>query len=231
MIYSVHQPHYLPYPGYLAKVALSDAFVFLEDVQYTKRDYQNRNKVKGPNGAQWLTIPVKGEYKSKIREMRIDYSAGWQKKHIETIRRFYSKSVHQEYLDSFADIIDEEFDCLSDLTMRTTEFFVESFHISTDIRTQMSFLSLPEDPNERIIAIGKQLGADTYLAGSGGKNYMNLALFEAADIKVLFQDVIPVSYPQLHGEFIPHMGSIDLLLNTGPDGYDTYVAPHFKLYQ
>jgi len=225
MIYSVHQPHYLPYPGYLAKVALSDSFVFLEGVQYVRREWQNRNRVKGPQGAQWLTVPVSGEYGAPIREIQIRADEEWPQKHAETLRRFYSQAPHAEEIDLFAEAIDKPYNNLAELTIATTSFFLDRFAIPTP-RTSMSELEpLPEEPNERIIEIGRKSGGTIYLAGSGGRDYMDLEKFEKAGIEVRFLDVPSITYPQLHGDFIPHLGAIDLLLNCGPDGFDRHVRP------
>jgi len=228
MIYSVHQPHYIPYPGYLAKVAASDVFVFLEGVQYVRREWQNRNRVKGPDGPVWLTVPVKGEYRAAIRDMRVDDSSDWRRKHVETLRRFYSKAEHVGEIDSFAEAIAPTFDSLAELTISTTSWFLDRFAIATPRHTMAEFESLPEEPNERIIAIGKALGADVYLAGAGGRNYMDLELFKRAGIEVRFFDAPAVVYPQLHGDFVPNLGAIDLLLNTGRDGFDTHMRPLMK---
>ncbi len=219
MIYSVHQPHYLPYPGYLAKVDGSDIFVFLDEVQFVKREFQNRNKVKGPEGSQWLTVPVKGEYKAEICEMLPDKAAGWETKHIETLKRFYSKTEHFNLLALFQEILDKEHDTLADLCINSTKFFLDVFDIRTDIHRQSEISDLPETPNERIIQIGKRLGADTYLAGAGGRNYMEIGDFADAGIKVIFQEYSAREYPQVHGDFIPHLGAIDLLLNCGTRGF------------
>lgn len=225
MIYTVHQPHYIPYPGYLAKVAAADAFVFLEGVQYVRREWQNRNRVKGPDGPVWLTVPVKGEYRAAIREMAVDDSADWRRKHVETLRRFYSKAPHASEMEAFEEAIAPSFASLAELTMATTSFFLERFAIATPRKAMEDFEPLPDEPNARIIAIGKALGAEVYLAGAGGRNYMDLELFERAGIEVRFFDAPAVVYPQLHGDFVPNLGAIDLLLNTGRDGFDTHVRP------
>jgi WbqC-like protein family len=225
MIYSVHQPHYIPYPGYLAKVALSDTFVFLEQVQYVKREWMNRNKIKSPEGTNWLTVPVKGEYKSRIDEMDVDNSVPWAAKHISTLKRFYTQAKHMDEVDGFESVINGDYKKLSDLTVATTSFFLDIFSIRTPRKTQSDFDNLPLDPNLRIIEIGKRLGADTYLAGSGGKNYMDTNLFNENGIEVIFIDNMEVTYHQQYGDFIPNLGSIDLLLNEGRDGFDRHLKP------
>ncbi len=219
MIYSVHQPHYLPYPGYLEKVAASDRFVFLEGVQYVRREYQNRNRVKGPDGPQWLTVPVRGEYRARIDEMQVDDSTGWRRKHIETLRRFYAHAPHLEELDRFAEVIGGTFASLAELTIATTSFFLDRFGITTPRAKQASLEGLPEEPNHRIAEIGRRLGAEVYLAGAGGRNYMDLAAFREAGIEVRWFEHTPRPYRQLHGGFLPHLGAIDLLLNLGPGGF------------
>lgn len=223
MIYSVHQPHYLPYPGYLAKIGLSDVFVFLENVQFVKREFQNRNRVKGPKGPQWLTVPVKAAYKSPISEVRLDSSSDWRRKHTETLKRFYAQAPCLEYLDQFAGVIEREHDSLAELAISTTSWFVEIFNLNTLMKKQRDLEPLPEEPNGRIIEIGQKLGADVYLAGQGGKNYMDLDAFRKAGIEVRFLNYTLLPYPQQHGDFAGHLAAMDLLLNTGPGGYAEYV--------
>ncbi len=223
MLYAVHQPHYLPYLGYLDKVDRAEMFVFLEHVQFVKREFQNRNKIKTPQGGQWLTVPVKGDYKAAIHEMVPDPSKDWPAKHLEMLRRNYAKAEHLDELGGFAEVIEKEYSSLADLSMATTGFFLERFGITTQVRCMADFEDLPEDPNERIAAIGHTIGGVTYLAGSGGRNYMDLDFFTGEGIKVHFHEFHPNPYPQSHGEFLPYMGAIDLLLNAGPEGFDRYV--------
>ncbi len=228
MLYAVHQPHYLPYLGYLAKVDCVDTFVFLEDVQFVKREFQNRNKIKTPQGAQWLTVPVKGEYKARISEMLPDHEKDWARQHVETLRRNYSKAPFIDELDGFAKVVVQSYPNLAELGMATTRFFLERFGIHTPVQGMKDFKNLPEDPNLRIITIGQQLNADVYLAGIGGKNYMDLDLFAREGVHVEFFDFHPEPYPQQNADFLPYMGAIDLLLNAGPDGFDKYVRPTLK---
>jgi len=228
MIYSVHQPHYLPYPGYLAKVALSDAFVFLEGVQFVRREWQNRNRIKGPAGEKWLTVPVKGVYGASIDTIEIDDSQEWRRKHVETLNRFYARAPYLNELDGFAEVIGRGWGSLAELAIATTSHLLDRFAITTPRSRMADYDNLPEEPNLRIIAIGKAIGADVYLAGSGGRQYMNLELFQAAGIEVRFFDPPSVSYPQLHGDFIPNLGGIDLLLNTGRSGFDTHIRPQLR---
>lgn len=225
MIVSVHQPHYLPYPGYLAKVALSGHFVFLEGVQYVRREWQNRNRVKAPEGAVWLTVPVSGEYGASIAETEIRYDDPWREKHLETLRRFYAKADYLPELDHFAEVLQREYASLAELTMATTSFFLDRFAVSTPRSRMADHKPLPETPDERIIALTKSAGGDTYLAGSGGRNYMELDKYEGAGIEVRFITAPQIVYPQLHGEFITNLGAIDLLLNHGPEGFDRYIRP------
>jgi hypothetical protein len=225
MIYAVHQPHYLPYPGYLAKVALADEFVFLERVQFVKREWQNRNRVKSPEGPVWLTVPVRGGSRDGIHEMILADDEPWRAKHIETLRRFYARAEHADELDRFAEIIEQPHDTLAQLTVATTSFFLDRFGIATRRRLQEEFEPLGEDASRRIVEIGQRLGADTYLAGAGGRDYMDLAPFEAAGIEVRFFAMPGYRYPQQHGEFVPHLGSVDLLANAGPGGFDEHIRP------
>ncbi|MBD3166794.1 hypothetical protein GF324_09360 [bacterium] len=217
--FSVHQPHYLPYPGYLDKVQRSDVFVFLERVQYVRREYQNRNRIKTPQGPQWLTVPVKGAYGAAIDDVAIDDSTDWRGKHLATLRRAYAKAPFVEELEGFAEVIGRSYETLAELTIATTGYFLDRFGIVTPRHRQTEFADLPNEPSERIAEMGKRLHANRYLAGSGGRSYMNMEPFERVGMEVEFLAHQPRPYPQQHGEFIPHLGSIDLMLNLGPEGF------------
>jgi len=185
----------------------------------------NRNRVKSPQGTNWLTVPVKGAYKNSIEQMEVDNSTPWAEKHISTLKQFYAKSAYTGEIAEFEKIIRQDYKKLSDLTIATTGFFLDTFSIKTRRKTQSQFNDLPNNPNLRIIEIGKRIGANTYLAGGGSKSYMDIDLFSDNGIEVKFMDSLDVVYPQLYSDFIPNLGSIDLLLNQGRDGFEQYIKP------
>ena len=120
MIVAVHQPQYMPWLGYLDKITKSDMFVFLDDVQYKKREFQNRNRLRTPRGAMWLTVPVmvQGNYFQKINEVRINNTVNWQYDHIKAMEHNYgSAPFFKEYFPRFKELISGEWEYLWELNM------------------------------------------------------------------------------------------------------------------
>ena len=216
---AVHQPQYIPWLGYIHKMANVDLFVFLDNVQYKKREFQNRNRIKTPSGPIWLTVPVltKGNFFQKISEVKIDNQERWREKHYETLKRNYSKApffkTYQNFLD---EIYRKEWNYLVELNIATVNYLKNALKITTPIKLE-SEIGTTKTHTERIIEICKKTGADTYLSGAGGKDYMDEGLFEQNKIKLEYQEFIFPVYPQLYGDFIPNLSALDLIFNCGPD--------------
>jgi hypothetical protein len=219
MIISVHQPQYLPWLGFFDKIDKSDCFVFLDNVQYKKREFQNRNKIRTKNGWIWLTVPVvsKGRYTQKIREVQIDNSVNWAEKHLKNMLANYSHAAHfKQYFGFFQDLYSSKWDKLTELNIAIIKKILEFLGISKQIYLE-SQLDISSEKSLRIIDICKKLNADTYLSGLGGKDYLDQGLFKKNNIKLIFQDFSHPQYPQLFKPFIPYMSIIDLLNNCGKD--------------
>jgi len=217
MIISVHQPQYIPWLGYFDKIARSDTFVFLDNVQYKEREFQNRNKIRTKDGSSWLTVPVvsKGEGRQNIRDVRIDNQIPWQRKHLGALRSAYAKaSFFNKYYTFFEEVLARDWEYLKDLNIQIIEFILKDLTISTPICFE-SDLKVNATSSERIVDICKQLKADTYLSGSGGKDYLDAALFERENIKLLYQDFKHSQYKQCFAPFMSYMSIIDLLFNCG----------------
>ncbi len=215
MIISVHQPQYIPWLGYFDKIAQSDQFVFLDNVQYKEREFQNRNKIRTKDGSIWLTVPVisKGEGRQKISEVKIDNGTAWQRKHLGSLKTSYSSAAYfKEYYPFFEELLSREWVYLKDLNIETIRFSLKELTISTPISFE-SDLGITSSRTERIIDICKKLKADTYLSGSGGKDYLNEALFAQNNIKLVYQDFKHPQYKQCYVPFEPYMSIIDLLFN------------------
>lgn len=205
-----------------------DQFVLYDEVQFTRRDWRNRNKIKTAQGLQWLTIPVevKGKYEQKISETRIADSK-WARKHWETIRRNYSKALNFE---SKSGIFEEMFQEAANLgtLSEVNEHFLSAINTLLNIETpllQSSEFDLAEDRNERLVSICRELGATTYLSGPAAKIYLDEQAFEEHGIAVEWMTYgdYPV-YDQLHGEFEHGVSIIDLILNVDNPG--SYACSH-----
>lgn len=218
MIAAIHQPQYIPWLGYIDKIDKADVFCFLDNVQYKKNDWQNRNRIKTVSGWQWLTVPVSFRFPQPIKEVRINNTANWGRKHLQALHTNYRKApFFEQYIDSFQSLFTAEWQDLSDLNIAVVKRLLALLGLGHKRLVLASALSTSDDPNGRLIDICRTLGCDTYLAGSAGANYMDMARFEKGGINVVFQKFRHPEYPQLFGDFVSHLSSIDLLFNCGPD--------------
>jgi hypothetical protein len=221
LIVAVHQPQYLPWLGYFDKMRRADVFCYLNDVQYKKNEWQNRNRIKTAQGWQWLTVPVRYHFPEKINEVKINNSTGWQKKHLQALVTNYSRApFYKSYSTIFEDALARDWEFISELNIYLLEHLREAFQINTKPTVISSDLELRNEPTDRLIDICKALGADTYLAGQGGADYMDLERFENNGIKVLIQDFKHPVYAQLFADFESHLSIVDLLFNCGPESLE-----------
>ena len=218
MIVAVHQPQYLPWIGYFDKMRRADVFCYLDNVQYKKNEWQNRNRIKTAQDWQWLTVPVRYRFPEKIHEVRINNSTQWSKKHLQALKTNYSRAPYfKEYISVFEDIFSREWELISELNIHLIECLKDALQMKEKKTIISSELTLREDPTDRLIDICKGLGADTYLAGQGGADYMDVIRFEKNGLKVIMQEFKHPAYSQLFGDFQSHMSIVDLLFNCGPD--------------
>jgi hypothetical protein len=219
MIVSIHQPNFLPWPGYFNKIVNSDIFVVIDNVQYVKGHIINRNKIKDNNAkASWLTVPVKISKGSEqlINEIEIDYSHKWQQKNLNRLKSYYEKSkFFDKYFPVLKQCFCKQYSNLADFNIELIQYICSELKINTPIYITSD---LQEDFGERNylnLNICKYFKADTYLSGIGARKYNDENLFRMNAIKLKYQEFTSPVYPQLHGEFIPNLSIVDLLLNCG----------------
>jgi hypothetical protein len=218
MIVAVHQPQYLPWLGYFDKIDRADIFVLLDTVQYKKNEWQNRNRIKTAAGPQWLTVPVTYRFPQRIFEVGINHRERWQNKQRQAIVSNYRKAPFWEGLVPYIEeILTPSWEMLAPLNIFGVKRLSEILGITTPLYVASQLAAFSEDPDERLIAITKHFGADVYLAGGGGRDYMDLDQYEKNGIKVLFQEYHHPVYEQRFGAFEPFMSVLDLLFNHGPD--------------
>ena len=216
MIVAVHQPQYLPWLGYFDKIDKADVFVLLDTVQFKKNEWQNRNKIKTAQGWQWLTVPVLYRYPQLIHEVTINDNVNWQHKHRQAMVSNYKRAPYYEMLEDFLEgIFSHSWQSISQLNGEVVRRLATILGIDTPIYVASDLGEFPQDPDERLIAITKHFDAGTYLAGMGGRGYMNLDVYNKNGIKVIFQDFKHPVYHQLFGDFEPFMSVIDLVFNHG----------------
>lgn len=213
----IHQPMYLPWCGLFDRISRCDIFVLLDNVQYSKNYFINRNKIKTPSGWSWITIPVltHGKQNPLIKDVDIDQKILWENQHWKSIFFSYSKApFFSEHADFFKDLYAERYLHLDYVIEKSLAYLLKSLDISTKI-IRASDLDISGKKDEYILNICKNLGADQYLSGPDGRNYLNLQQWHDANIDVLFHDYQHPVYPQLYGNFEPNMSIIDLLFNCG----------------
>ncbi len=214
---TILQPSYLPWLGFFEQMHRSDQFVLYDDVQFTRRDWRNRNRVRVPDGSVWLTVPViqKNKYEQSLLETKIDNSTSWKRKHLETIRCHYSKTpffdLHFPWCEK---IFNSEWNYLLDLSLETIQYLKEQLKIDTPL-LRSSELGEPGNKTERLISICKQLGATQYLSGESARKYISDKDFSDQGIELEYQEYQHPEYPQRYEGFVPFLSTIDLLFNCG----------------
>jgi hypothetical protein len=203
--------------GYIDKIDQADCFVLLDDVQFKKNEWQNRNRIKTASGWQWLTVPVLQHFPQRISEVRINNAVAWSRKHLQALISNYARApffaIHRPF---FAEVYARQWTCLADLNESILRYIVEVLGIQTPL-VLASSLALPDcdQATDRLIALSQALGADTYLSGVGGRDYLDLGRFEAAGLQVCFQAFQCAGYPQRFGVFEPNLSVVDLVFNCG----------------
>jgi hypothetical protein len=219
MIVSINQPAYLPWLGYFHRIAVSDAHIVLDHVQFEKNSFTNRNKVRTREGWCWLTVPVKTSGKFgdlSINTLGIAAERPWAAKHWETLRLNYSKAAFfAEHADFFESIYARPWEKLSDLSREITAYLLRAFKIETKIYFT-SQMNPSGKKDELVLNLCRELGATVYLSGPLGRNYLREELFRDHAIAVKYDDYHHPAYSQVYSGFEPYMAAIDLLFNAGP---------------
>ncbi len=215
---AILQSNYIPWKGYFDLIASVDEFVLYDDMQYTRRDWRNRNQIKTPQGVQWLTVPVvvKGKYHQKIRETEID-GVSWAQAHWKTLSQNYRRAAHFEAIASWLEplYLNTHQTHISELNRQFIEAICGFLEIKTRIRSSSEFL-LHEGKTERLAGICQQAGAQEYVSGPSAKDYMDEKIFQDMGMGVSWFDYTGYSeYPQLWGPFTHHVTILDLLFNCG----------------
>lgn len=217
---AISQSNYIPWKGYFDAINEVDEFMLYDDMQYTRRDWRNRNKIKTREGAKWLTVPVevKGKYFQKINETLIS-DPKWGQDHWNSILHNYNKApFFKDYKEIFEALyLNSQEDHLSIVNYNFIMAICGILGITTKISWSSDF-ELKEDRNERLVDLCVKTGATDYFSGPAAKAYMDEHLFEKENIRVHYYDYsgYPV-YNQVHGEFDHAVSILDLLFCEGPD--------------
>lgn len=214
----VIQSSFIPWRGYFDIIASVDFFVFLDDVQYSKNSWRNRNKIKAPDGLQWLTVPVRHErLGQRIDEILVDNSWAWATKHFRSWKANYSKASHiSDVIDLLSCLGDEQEETISQLNVKLIGRICEYLKISTPMMLS-SELFLAGSKTDRLIDLLQKLDATTYLSGPSADAYLDKKAFRQHGISLEYKSYDYQPYPQLWGPFEGAVTVLDLIANCGPD--------------
>ncbi len=222
MILGCVQPSYLAWIPLFERMKMSDVFVHLDDAQYSKNSYHNRNRIKAANGEVTLTVPVlySGSSGALINQIKTDDSKPWRKKHLRTIQMAYSKAPHRDDLISpVQDILTQDWQSLADLNIAFIEMLKD--YLGIDVPTyRSSELNVKGKANEKLVNICKKLGADKFVVKPGTEDYHPRGYFEPHGIGFAYFDPDVRTYSQIHGDFIPRLSILDYAMNCGANSFN-----------
>jgi len=215
---AISQSNYIPWKGYFDFINSVDEFIILDDVQFTKRDWRNRNKLKGPAGAFWLSIPVqvKGRYFQKINEAQVADS-NWASHHWKTIESLYARAkCFNAYRERIRALYTQsDMDHLTDINMSFLRGICDLLGIKTRFRDSREF-TVGEGKTQRLVNLCLQVSATSYWCGPRSRDYIEESRFHDAGIDVVYMDYSGYrEYPQLFGSFLHDVSILDLIFNTG----------------
>ena len=222
------QPRYLPAAGYLHRMLLADVFVYLDTVQYTPRDWENRNRVKSPSGPVWLSVPVvRKKREQTILETEIDQSQHWSRRHLRSLELYYRRAPHfDEVFGLVEPILSQRFDLLRDLNLALVDALLGFLGRRVECVRASDLGVEAARGQDLLIALCGKVGGGIYVSGPLGRNYIEPERFRARGVGLAFHDYVAAPYPQLHGGFLPDLSSIDLLFNCGRQGLAVIGAGH-----
>lgn len=231
MIISAHQPAYIPWCGYLQRIALCEKFIILDDVQFEKNSFVNRNQIKGPNGPFWLTVPVnlKDHIQGTIKNTPIANDENWQVKHWKSLKHNYASAPyfksHEKFLES---VFTKKWDYISELNEHVFKYLLKQFNINTEIYN-LSSISVEGNKQDLILSLCKYFKASKFIFGSQGRDYAEIDLFKKQGIEVCFHEYVSPEYVQRKGDFIPNLSAVDVIFNIAPEELHSFIMKGGKL--
>jgi hypothetical protein len=213
-VVTIHQPDFLPWLGFFDRWAKSDLYIILDDVQFLRRGWHHRDKIKTPQGVIWLTVPTrkKGRFDQQIKTVEIAQSGDWRRKHLETIRMAYKKAPNfSRIFPQLEEIYQRAAIRLIDFNLDLLQLAASELEINTPIMNA-SELYTDSSSTQRLVQLLERVSGTVYLTGLGSRAYLDENLFVQANIDIWWQDFQHPTYPQLHGNFQPNLSVLDYLM-------------------
>jgi hypothetical protein len=222
------QPRYLPSAAYLHRLLLADVLVYLDTVQYTPRDWENRNRIKSPSGPLWLTVPVVHTTREQtIVETEIDPAQDWGHRHLRALELNYRRAPYfGEVFGLVESLFSRRWTMLWELNLAVTDALVGYLGRRAEWVRASTLGVEAVRGQELLVALCGKVQGELYLSGPLGRNYIEPGRFRESGLTLAFHDYVPAPYPQLHGEFLPSLSVIDLLFNCGRGSLAVIEAGH-----
>lgn len=214
MIVTIHQPDFLPWLGFFDRWRNSDIYIVLDDVQFLRRGWHHRDRIKTAAGPAWLTVPVckKGRYDQLIRDVAIDDSINWRENHLKTLEFNYRKGPgFERCFNKISEIYNKGQKYLMDFNMDLLRFVATELKISKPVLFASSF-NIRSSATTRLVELVKSVCGTVYLTGTGSKDYLDETIFKKENIEVLWHQYEHPIYDQLFGKFVPKLSVIDYLM-------------------
>ena len=211
---TIHQPDFLPWLGFFDRWRQSDLYIVLDDVQFLKRGWHHRDKIKTREGAAWLTVPVrkKGRYHQLIKAVEIDNASNWQVDHLNCLAASYRRAPNYNIcIAGLEEIYGRNHCFLIDLNLDLLDWVAAKLGIDTP-RIYSSDCPTRTTASQRIVELVKQVNGKRYLTGQGSRSYLEEGLFDGEGIEIVWQNFETPVYRQLHGPFLPMLSCLDYLM-------------------
>jgi len=218
VIIAIQQPEHLPWIGFFNKMAQVDLYVYLDNVQFKRRYFENRNRISGTDGIHWITVPVqtKGKFTQLIRDVAIDNSWNWRQKYLGTLSHAYAKAPYsQKVRDIVSPVIEAPCDILLDLNLKLIERLRNYFAITTPTICATELAVDEFSGSDLILQICLKLKASVYVSGPDGRNYLDITAFQKKGVRVIFHDFQHPVYPRQGLAFCSHLSVVDAIAFLG----------------
>jgi hypothetical protein len=217
----VSQPFFFPWVGLFEQIRLADVYVHYDDVQFAKRSFVNRTRIKTDQGLKWLTVPLSNYSQGlKINELQENKEINWRRQHLMVLSHTYARAPYKkDMLDLVEKVFFGPYSTVCELSVASINEVCSYYNIANPAEFLFSSqLNIGGRSTQRLLDIVQKLDGDVYITGHGARNYFDHDLFERNNIRVEYMDYQRTPYPQLYGDFNPYVSVLDLIANAGKDG-------------
>lgn len=219
MVLSGHQPNYWPYPGLIGKIMRSDKFIYVTKVQFEKKSWQKRNRIRTKEGWTYIQVPTitKGKFEQNICDVKIDNSLDWRQKHWRSISLVYGKApFFSEYKDFIEDLYLKNWSYLSELDIYIMNFLLKELNVTTQVYYDKDY-EFSGSKTDLLVDMCRELNCDTYLSNLGSASYVEINKFVERGMQHQYIDYKGCEYQQQFRGYEPNLSILDMLLNCGKE--------------